>query len=64
VLSADVRPDLIAALESARTDSSDVRQVGQQVVAKSRSAGRLPKTFNDAAILGSACRPIGGVRHG
>ena len=58
VLSLDVRPSLIAALQSARTDASDVSNVGQQVVEKSRSAGRTPKAFREVAILGSTCRPL------
>ncbi len=61
VLSAEVRPSLIAALADARTDASDVRQVGQQVVATSKRAGRSPKTVQEVAILGSTCRPLGGT---
>ena len=60
VLSADARPTLIAALEDARTDASDVNNVGQQLVAVSKRAGRAPGAFRDAAIAGSTCRPLGG----
>ena len=62
VLSADVRPTLIAALEDARTDASDVRKVGQQVVAASKRDGRAPKAFRNAAIVGSTCQSLGGDR--
>jgi hypothetical protein len=64
VLSADVRPNLIAALADARTDASDVRQLGVQVVAESKRAGLAPKSFREAAIAGSTCLPLAGARHG
>ena len=49
---------LIQALEEARTDASDVENVGQQIVAKAHQAGLSPKRFHDVAIAGSACQPM------
>jgi hypothetical protein len=62
-LSDDMRPSLIAALAEARTDASDVWQVGTQVAVMAKRAGLLPKTFRDAAIQGSTCTPLGADRH-
>ena len=62
MLSPEVRPGLIAALADARTDASDAWQLGEQVVAASKRAGRAPKSFREAAIAGSTCRALGGAR--
>ena len=58
VLTPDLRPGLIGALQEARTDASDIRQLGQDVVNKSRRAGLSPRAFRVTAIAGSTCGPL------
>ena len=58
VVRADQRPGLVAALQRARTDASDTRQLGRQVLETARRAGLTPKPFQGAAIQGDTCRPI------
>ncbi|HEX4095736.1 MAG TPA: hypothetical protein VHX64_03360 [Caulobacteraceae bacterium] len=58
VLRPDLRPNLVAALQSARTDASDIRQLGQDVLKTARRSGRTPKAFEVTAIQGTACRPL------
>ena len=59
VLRGDLRPNLVAALQAARTDASDIRQLGQDVLATARRAGHKPKAFAVTAIQGTTCGPIG-----
>jgi len=58
VLPADLRPNLVSAPQAARTDSSDIRQLGQQVLETARRAGRTPRPFEVVAIPGSSCGPL------
>ena len=58
VLRSDLRPNLVAALQSARTDASDIRQLGQDVLKTAKRAGRTPKAFEVTAIQGTSCRPL------
>jgi hypothetical protein len=58
VLSPDLRPGLVAALQEARTDASDIRQLGREIIDKSRRAGRTPRAYSVVAIAGSSCRPL------
>ena len=58
VLRPDVRPNLVEALQSARTDASDISQLGQDVLRAARRTGHTPKPFRVTAIAGDSCRPL------
>ncbi len=58
VLRADQRPSLVSALQTARTLSGDVRQLGQQALEIGKSAGLTPRPMQEIAILGTSCRPL------
>lgn len=64
ILRPDLRPNLVAALQSARTDASDIRQLGQDVLETARRSGRTPKSFQVRAIEGTTCRPLTGSAAG
>jgi hypothetical protein len=64
VLRADQRPSLVAALESARTDSSDTRQLGQDMLQGARRAGFTPKAIEVTGIAGTSCEPLVPSAHG
>jgi hypothetical protein len=58
VLRPDLRPNLVAALQSARTGASDIGQLGQDVLRTARRFGRTPKPLEVTAIQGTSCRPL------
>ena len=58
VIRPDLRPNLVAALQSARTDASDISQLGQDVLRAARRAGHTPKAIQVTAIVGDSCRPL------
>jgi hypothetical protein len=58
VLKGDLRPNLVAALQAARTDASDISQLGQDMLAAARRAGHTPKAFAVTAIRGTTCGPL------
>jgi hypothetical protein len=58
VLRPDLRPHLVAALQSARTDASDIRQLGQDVLRTAKRAGHTPRALQVTAIVGDSCRPL------
>ncbi|HXS05554.1 MAG TPA: hypothetical protein VN723_02095 [Rhizomicrobium sp.] len=58
VLGADMRGGLVAALQNARALSSDIRQLGQQMLKTGRLAGLTPRPFKGAAIAGNTCAPL------
>jgi hypothetical protein len=58
MLTADLRPSLVAALQSARTDSRDAHELGQDMLETARRAGRTPRTIGVAAIEGTSCGPL------
>ncbi len=58
VLQADLRPSLVAALQAARTDASDISQLGQDVLRTAKRAGFTPRPFDVTAIRGDSCGPL------
>lgn len=58
VLSPDVRPGLVMAVQDARSDASDVLKLGEEVVSMSKAAGRIPRAYKRIAILGTTCRSM------
>ena len=58
ILQADLRPTLVSTLQSARALSSDVRQLGQEMLRTARRAGFSPRPFNGVAIVGNICAPL------
>jgi hypothetical protein len=58
VLRPDLRPSLVAALQSARTDASDIGQLGQDVLRTAGRAGHTPRSFRVTAIAGDTCQPL------
>ncbi|HEX3367670.1 hypothetical protein [Phenylobacterium sp.] len=58
VLRPDLRPNLVASLQAARSDASDIRQLGQDILASAARAGHTPKPFGVTAILGTTCQPL------
>ena len=58
VLTADLRPELVAALQAARTDASDAHQLGQDVLRTARRSGFTPQAIKPTAIVGSTCGPL------
>lgn len=57
VLQNDLRPNIVVALQAARTDASDISQLGQDMLAAARRAGHTPKAFGVTAIRGTTCGP-------
>jgi len=62
LLSADMRPALTAALQSARTDAHDFVQVGRLQARLSGRALTTSRIASDAADLGDICRPLAVAR--
>jgi hypothetical protein len=58
VLRPDQRPSLVAALQSARTDASDARQLGQNMLRTAMRFGHTPRAVEVTAIVGDTCRPL------
>ncbi len=58
VLRADLRPTLVAALQSARTDASDITQLGQDLLRTASRSGHSPKAFKVTAIVATTCQPM------
>jgi hypothetical protein len=58
VLQTDTRPDLVAALQRARALSSDVRQLGGQMLKTAKLTRLTPRPFKGAAIAGNTCAPL------
>ena len=58
VLRPDLRPNLVAALQSARTDASDIGQLGQDMLKTARRSGHTPKAAIVAAIAATTCQPL------
>jgi hypothetical protein len=58
VLRADQRPALVAALQAARTDASDIGQLGQGLLKTASRAGHTPKPLVAAAIPATTCQPL------
>jgi hypothetical protein len=58
VLTPDLRPNLVAALQSARTDASDAHQLGQTMLKEARRYGYTPSALKATPIGGDPCRPL------
>jgi hypothetical protein len=58
VLQADLRPNLVSALQAARTDASDISHLGQQVLESAKLAGFTPRPLKHMAIGGDMCGPL------
>jgi hypothetical protein len=58
VLRLDLRPNLVAALQSARTDASDIGQLGGDMLKTARRSGHTPKPTIIAAIAPTTCQPL------
>jgi hypothetical protein len=55
VLGPDTRPQLIAALQSARTDSRDASELGQSVLDAGKRAGLAPRPYTGFTITTDTC---------
>lgn len=64
VLRADQRPSLVAALQSARTDSSDTNSLGQDMLREAKRAGLTPKAIDVTGIVATSCTPLIASRAG
>jgi len=64
VLRADARPQLIAALQSARTDASDTLMLARLQLQDAKAAGMTPRPMNSQAIGASPCGPLIAARPG
>jgi hypothetical protein len=58
VLTADLHASLVSALQAARTNASDIRQLGQDMLHTAKGAGHSPRSFDVSAIRGDMCGPI------
>jgi hypothetical protein len=58
VVPADLRPKLVSALQAARTDASDIGQLGQGILQEAKRNGYTPKPITVTAIRGDACGPL------
>ena len=58
VLRPDLRPNLVAALQSARTDASDIGQLGRDLLKTARRSGHTPKGPVATAIAATTCQPL------
>jgi hypothetical protein len=58
VVPADLRPKLVSALQAARTDASDIGQLGQDLLKEAKLAGYTPRPVTVTAIRGDSCAPL------
>jgi hypothetical protein len=58
IVQADLRPTLVAALQAARTDASDISHLSQQVLETGKSMGFTPKPLKKMGIGGDICGPL------
>ncbi len=58
VVTAELRPKLVSALQAARTDASDIGQLGRDILQEARRGGFTPKAVNVTAIRGDSCAPL------
>jgi len=58
VVTAELRPTLVSALQAARTDASDIGQLGQGILKEAKRAGFKPKPVAVDAIRGDMCGPL------
>lgn len=58
ILQPDLRPNLVSALQAARTDASDISNLGQQVLQTAKAAGFTPRPLKKMAIGGDICGPL------
>ena len=58
VVTDNLRPNLVEALQAARTDASDIRQLGQGILQEAKRAGYTPKPVKVDAIHGDSCGPL------
>ena len=58
ILKADMRPILVSTLQNARALSSDVRQLGQEMLKTARLTGQTPRPFTGVALASNVCRPL------
>jgi hypothetical protein len=57
VLGPEQRAAVVSALQSARTDASDIHQLGQDLLKTANRAGLTPRPFK-VAIQGDSCGPL------
>lgn len=55
---ADQRPNLVMALQAARTDASDISHLGQRVLQSAKDAGFTPRPLKRMGIGGDICGPL------
>jgi hypothetical protein len=58
ILEPGMRPHLVAVLQSARALSSDVHQLGGQMLKTALLSGLTPRPFKGVAIAGDTCAPL------
>ena len=58
VLTPDLRPKLVSALQAARTHASDIGQLGHDILQKAKREGFTPRPVEVTAIRGDACGPL------
>jgi hypothetical protein len=58
VLQADMRANLVSALQAARTDASDINHLGQQVLENAKASGFTPRPLKSVGIGGDICGPL------
>ncbi|HEU4619464.1 MAG TPA: hypothetical protein VFV10_15610 [Gammaproteobacteria bacterium] len=62
MLSSDMRPGLVEALQSARTDAHDFARIAEFQAQRSKHVADSRKVIPAAVELGDPCRPMGGTR--
>jgi hypothetical protein len=58
IVQPDLRPNLVSALQAARTDASDISHLGQQVLESAKAAGFTPRPLKRMGIGGDICGPL------
>ncbi len=58
ILTPDLRPKLVSALQAARTDADDIGQLGQDILQEAMRDGYKPKPIAVTAIRGDSCGPL------
>jgi hypothetical protein len=58
IVQADLRPNLVTALQAARTDASDISHLSQQVLETGKGMGFTPRPLKRMGIGGDICGPL------
>ena len=58
IVPAELRPKLVSALQAARTDAGDIKQLGQSILQEAKGDGYTPRPMTVTALRGDLCSPL------